>query len=326
MAKALVMGASGFLGSHVVKALAARDREVRVMARASSDLSAIEHLRLERVNADIQDPRSLEQAMDGCDTVFYCIVDTRAWLRDPAPLYTTNVDGLRNAMEAALAVGVKRFIFTSTFGTIGINPAGISTEADRFNWWDKAPDYIRCRVQAEDLFVQYCRDKGLPGVACCIGNTYGADDVVPTPHGQMIKDVAFGKMPIYWDGGGPSVGITDAAEAMLLAQEHGEIGERYIVAQRWVDYRELFALAAARAGVSPPRTWVPLGLLYIISAIADGVSFFTRRDNRLSVASLRCSTLLPNVNPARAMAELHWQPRPIEASVAEAVDYYLANP
>ena len=159
-----------------------------------------------------------------------------------------------------------------------------------------------------------------------MGNTYGPDDVVPTPHGQLIKDVALGKMPVYWQGGGPSVGIVDAAQAMLLAEQYGQVGERYIIAERWVDYRELFGLAAARAGVSPPKTRLPLWLLYIVSAIADGVSFLTRRDNRLSLASLRCSTLLPDVDAARARAELHWQPRPIEDSVAAAVDYYLAQP
>ena len=87
MSRVLVMGASGFLGSHVVKELVARGRSVRVMIRASSDTSAIDHLDIERVVGDITDSQALATAMADCDTVFYCIVDTRAWLRDPAPLY-----------------------------------------------------------------------------------------------------------------------------------------------------------------------------------------------------------------------------------------------
>jgi len=74
--------------------------------------------------------------------------------------------------------------------------------------------------------MDYCRERDLPGVACCVGNTYGAGDIAPTPHGKMLKDVADGNMPVYWQGGGPSVRITDAANAMRLAEENGEVGQR----------------------------------------------------------------------------------------------------
>jgi len=322
MSKTLVMGASGFLGSHVVKELVAAGRDVRIMVRASSDTRAIDHLDVERVTGDITDRNAIASALAGCDSVFYCIVDTRAWLRDPAPLYRTNVEGLRTVMDVALDADIKRFVFTRTFGTIGINPSGVSTEQDKFNWWDKAPDYIRCRVQAEDLFMEYCRDKGLPGVACCVGNTYGGGDIAPTPHGKLVKDVAAGRMPYYWDGGGPSVGIRDAARALLLAEEKGRIGERYIVAERWVDFQELFACAAKVAGVAPPKTRIPLFLLYTMAGIADLFSLVTRKDNRLSVASIRCSTLLPNVDSSKARNELGWVPEPIENSIREAVEFY----
>lgn len=325
MSRALVMGASGFLGSHVVKALAEDGRDVRIMVRETSDTRAIDHLQLERVTGDIRDRDAIAAAMHGCDSVFYCIVDTRAWLRDPAPLYETNVEGLRTVMDVALAADIRRFVFTSTFGTIGINPSGVSTEADGFNWWDKAPDYVKCRVQAEQLFLEYCHGKGLPGVACCVGNTYGADDVVPTPHGKMVKDAATGKMPYYWAGGGPSVGIRDAARALVLAEEKGRIGERYVVAERWVDFEELFTLASRAAQRPPPKKKIPLPLLYVTAAVADLVSFFTRKDNRFSVASIRCSTLLPNVDSEKARSELGWRPEPIEKAVGEAVAYYLAH-
>ncbi len=322
MSKTLVMGASGFLGSHVVKALVAAGREVRIMARASSDTSATAHLDVERVIGDITDRDAISSALAGCNSVFYCIVDTRAWLRDPAPLYQTNVEGMRNVLDVVVKSDIERFVFTSTFGTIGINPSGISTEEDKFNWWGKAPDYVRCRVQAEDLFMQYCRDKNLPGVVCCVGNTYGAGDIVPTPHGQLVKDVSRGTMSYYWDGGGPSVGIRDAARAMLLAEENGRTGERYIIAERWVSFQELFACAAKSAGVSPPKVRIPLFALYIMAGIADFVAFFTGKDNRLSVASIRCSTMLPNVDSRKARQDLGWNPEPIEQSIDEAVHFY----
>ena len=326
MAKTLVMGASGFLGSHVVRQLAEQGRDLRIMVRESSDTTAIDHLSLERVIGAIDDANAVREAMTGCDSVFYCVVDTRAWLRDPAPLYYTNVDCLRVVLDVALDVGVGHFVFTSTYGTVGINPSGISTEDDAFNWWDKAPAYVRCRVQAEQLFLQYCNEKGLPGVACCVGNTYGANDIVPTPHGKMVKDAATGKMPFYWDGGGPCVGIEDAARGLLLAEQYGRRGERYIIAERWMDYEEMFRLSAWEAGRPPPARKMPMWLLYIMAGIADVVSFVRRRDNRFSIASVRCSTLLPNVDSAKARRDLGWQPAPIEQSLAAAVEYYLAQP
>ena len=324
MSKALVMGASGFLGSHVVKELVSAGRELRIMVRSTSDTSAIDHLNVERFVGDITDEQALLSAMEGCSSVFYCIVDTRAWLRDPAPLYKTNVEGLRRVMDVALAAQIERFVFTSTYGTIGINPSGVSSEDDVFNWWDKAPDYIRCRVEAENLFMDYCAN-GLPGIACCVGNTYGSHDDAPTPHGNLVKNVAKGKMGYYWDGGGPVLGIRDAAKALLLAEHKGSTGKRYIIAERWMDYRELFACAAKVAGVEPPKMRIPLFVLYTMAGIADFISFFTRKDNRLSIASIRCSTLLPNVDSSLAKKELGWVPLPIENAVEEAVEYYLAD-
>jgi dihydroflavonol-4-reductase len=320
--KVLVLGASGFLGSHVTRLLAAAGRDLRILVRASSDTRATDELDIERIRGDVLDADCLREAMAGCATVYYCVVDTRAWLKDPAPLYRVNVDGLVTAMDAALATGVNRFVFTSTFGTIGINPDGTSTENDAFNWWDDAPDYIRCRVQAEDRFMEYCRDKSLPGIAMCIGNTYGPDDLAPTPHGKLISDVARGKFPIYWDGGGPSVGIEDAARAMLLAEHKGRIGERYIIAERWVTFKELFTLAAIAGGVKPPSLYIPTPVLYVMAYVGTFFSNILGRENRLSVASIKCSSKLPNVSAQKAHDELGWVPTPIEEVIPTAINSY----
>jgi dihydroflavonol-4-reductase len=323
MHKTLVLGASGFLGSHVTRVLCEQGRDVRVLVRQTSNTEAIDHLPLERTHGDVLDSASMKLAMRGCDSVFYCVVDTRAWLRDPTPLYRVNVDGLRNAMDAALETGIKKFVFTSTFGTIGRREDGPSCETDAFNWWEDAPEYIRCRVLAENLFMEYCRDKNLPGVACCIGNTYGPVDVGPTPHGKLVKNTAQGQMPIYWDGGGPSLGIRDAAIGMILAEQKGRIGERYAFAERWVSFQELFSLAADHAGVRPPRVKLPLAVLYCAAFVSGLISRLLRRDSNLTVSSIKCSSLLPDINASKARTELGWAPEPIEKSIAQAVDYYM---
>lgn len=97
---------------------------------------------------------------------------------------------LRKTMDAALVCGITRFIFTSTMGTLGINPNGPVTEDIPFNWLDRAPPYIRARLEAENTFLAYCREKGQPGIALCVANTYGPQDYQPTPHGDMLWQVA----------------------------------------------------------------------------------------------------------------------------------------
>jgi nucleoside-diphosphate-sugar epimerase len=153
-AKKLVMGASGFLGSHVTRQLVERGDDVRVILRRTSSTKAIEDLDVEYHYGDIFDDAAVRAAMAGCDDVFYCVVDTRAWLRDPTPLFRTNVEGLRHVLDAAVDADLRRFVFTSTIGTIGIpaerRPA---TEEDELNWADKAGAYVRSRVEAENLVM-----------------------------------------------------------------------------------------------------------------------------------------------------------------------------
>jgi len=319
--KTLVLGASGFLGSHVVLELIAQGRDVRAMVRKTSNTSVTQDSGVNYVYGDIQDEAALAAAMQGCETVYHCVVDTRAWLRDPAPLYQTNIDGLRKAMNAAHTAGVKHYIFTSSFGTIGINPSGISTEADAFNWWDQAPHYIRCRVEAENLFFELTKAYGFHGVACCVANTYGAHDIQPTPHGNLIKNASRGRIYIYWEGGGASVGIADAAKAMVLAETKGRSGERYIISDRYLDYQELFFAAAKFGGAKPPRKMPGWGMK-VIATLCDMVATIAQRDIPLSRQGLACSTMLPKVSNEKARRELGWEPRPVLEEVEEAIAFY----
>ncbi|MCP5068573.1 MAG: NAD-dependent epimerase/dehydratase family protein [bacterium] len=319
-AKALVMGASGFLGSHVVKTLAEQGRNVRIFTRASSDTSAIDHLEVEHAVGDVCDAGSLRQAMQGCSVIYYCVVDTRAWLKDPAPLRVTNVEGLRNVLEAAMDVGVERFIYTSTFMTLGLNPSGVATEADAFNWQDQASEYVRVRVEAENLFLEYCA-RGLPGVACNVAMTYGAEDRQPTPHGWLISLVLRGLLPA-WDATFASVGIQDAAEAMVLAEEHGRLGERYLITDRTLPLREIWSTAVKAAGTPWPVYTLPMWVMYAGCWIAENGSWMLGLETEITLKSLRLTRIVKDFDNSKARKELHWNPRPVEESIAEAARWF----
>jgi dihydroflavonol-4-reductase len=323
-AKKLVMGASGFLGSHVTRQLVERGDDVRVILRRTSSKKAIEDLDVEYHYGDIFDDTALHAAMAGCDDVFYCVVDTRAWLRDPTPLFRTNVEGLRHVLDAAVEADLQRFVFTSTIGTIGI-PAHdrLATEEDGMNWADKGGGYIQSRVEAEDLVLRYARERGLPAVALCVSNTYGPGDWQPTPHGGLLAAAAAGRIPVYVKcAAAEVVGIEDAATALLLAAEKGRIGERYIISERYITIRELLETAADAGGAKRPRIGIPLWALHLLGHAGDVVGRVIRRDTPVTSTSARLLHMLPAMDHSKAERELGWRPSPIHESIHRATQFY----
>ena len=321
----LVLGASGFLGSHVTRALVADGQDVRVLLRESSSTKAIDDLDVERHYGGLFDDDALRAAMTGCDVIYYCVVDARMWLRDPAPLFHTNVDGLRNVLDIARAQrALRKFVFTSTIGTLGRSDSRLVTEDDPRNWTGGGP-YIEARVAAEELVLSYARERGLPAVAMCVATTYGPGDWQPTPHGSMIAMAAKGKLPVCPGFSLEVVGIEDAARAMLLAAERGRVGERYIVAERFMKVSEIGEIAARAAGVRPPLITIPLPVMYAVSYVNDLASKLMRRDFPMARAGTRMSARMSALDHSKAERELGWKPQPIEDSLTRAVDFFLTH-
>lgn len=324
-AKKLVLGASGFLGSHVTRQLVAQGDDVRVMLRKTSSTKGIDDLNVERCYGDLFDNDALRAAMADCDTIYYCVVDARMWLRDPAPLFRTNVDGLRNVLDIAtepqIAAALRRFVFTSTIGTMAINATRPVTEADPHNW-DEGGAYIESRVAAENLVLDYARDKGLPGVALCVSTTYGPRDWQPTPHGRQAALVAAGKMPFYPDFGLEVIGIEEAARAMLLAADRGRIGERYIISDRFMHMRDIQNAIADAAGVPRARIKLPRSVLRVASRLNDVAARLLRRDLPFAAAGQRMAELMSPLDHGKAERELGWRPEPVEESLARAAQFF----
>ncbi|SPM36471.1 Nucleoside-diphosphate-sugar epimerase, partial [Mycobacterium rhizamassiliense] len=319
-----VIGASGFLGSHVTRQLAASGADVRVMLRRTSSTQGIDDLDVERCYGDVFDDAALRSAMAGCDVVYYCVVDARMWLRDPAPLFRTNVDGLRHVLDAAVAADLDKFVFTSTAGALAISDSRVVTEDDPHNW-DQGGAYIEARVAAENLVLSYARDKGLPAVAMCVSTTYGPRDWAPTPHGSMLSLVANGKFPFYFGYSSEVVGIEDAARAMLLAAEHGRRGERYIVSDRYMSVRELHEIAATAVGRKPPRIGIPMAALRAGARANDVMARLLRRDLLFAYAGIRMAELMSPLDHGKAERELGWRPEPVEDSIRKAALWFACR-
>jgi dihydroflavonol-4-reductase len=321
----LVIGANGFLGSHVTRQLVADGHEVRAMVREGANTRSIDDLELTRFHGDVFDTAVVREAMDGVDDVYYCVVDTRAWLRDTSPLFRTNVEGLRNVLDVAVTqTGLRRFIFTSTYTTVGRRRGHVATEEDSIDTRGVS-DYVRSRVQAENLVMRYVAEFGLPAVAMCVSTTYGSGDWGRTPHGAFIAGAVFGKLPFTMKGIQlEAVGVTDAARAMIAASEHGRIGERYLISERLIALEEVVRIAADEAGLPAPRRSISVPMLYALGALGDLRARLTGKDAQLSLASVRMMRAEAPVDHSKAARELGWRPRPVEESIREAARFWAA--
>jgi dihydroflavonol-4-reductase len=323
----LVIGANGFLGSHVTRQLVADGHQVRVMVRAGASTVSIDDLDVQRFVGDIWDNDVLRAAMAGCDDVYYCVVDTRGWLSDPAPLFHTNVEGTRNVLEVAVGEGVagtlRRFIFTSSYVTVGRRRGHRASETDVITDRGLTP-YVRSRVQAEELVLRYARERGLPAIAMCVSATYGSGDWGRTPHGAIIAGAAFGKLPFVMGGIElEAVGVDDAARAMILAAEHGRVGERYLISEKMISNAEVARIAAEAAGVPPPAKTIPLPLAYALAAMGTAKARLRGTDEKLSLGSLRLMRAEGPLDHGKAVRELGWQPRPVEESIRAAARFWV---
>ena len=318
----LVIGANGFLGSHVTRMLVADGHDVRAMVRPNANTIGIDDLAVERFHGDIWDDDTLRAAMAGVDDVYYCVVDARGWLRDPAPLFRTNVEGTRNVLEIAKDAGLRRFVYTSSYVTVGRRRGHVATEDTIVSERGLTP-YVQSRVQAEKLVLQYAREHGLPAVAMCVSTTYGSGDWGRTPHGAIIAGAAFGKIPFVLGGIElEAVGVDDSARALILAAEHGRVGERYLVSEKMISNAEVITIAAEAAGMPPPSRTIPLPVAYAMATLGSVKAKLRGTDERLSLNSLRLMRAEAPVDCAKARRELGWQPRPVEESIREAARFW----
>ena len=209
--KALVTGATGFVGAAVARALSVAGWQVRVLVRAGSDRGNLQRLAVEVVEGDLADLSSLERALEGCSGLFHVAADYRLGARDPQALYRTNVEGTRNILNAARTAGVGRIVYTSSVATIGIPSDGSpGDERTPVTLSNMIGHYKRSKYLAEEVV----RDAARMGMSVVIVNPstpVGPGDIKPTPTGQLVLDAASGRMPAYVDTGLNIVHVDDVA-------------------------------------------------------------------------------------------------------------------
>jgi dihydroflavonol-4-reductase len=323
--KTLVTGATGFLGSHVARALVERGEEIRVLVRASSDLRALEGLNAERVQGDLRDRVSLDRAMQGVQRVFHVAADYRLWARDPREIHESNVIGTQNLIDAARSADVAKFVYTSTVATIAVPREGeLPNEKTESSVGEMIGEYKRSKFEAEQCALRAASD-GLPVVIVNPTTPVGPGDWKPTPTGKIIVDFLNGRMPGYVDTGLNFVPVEDCAQGHLLAAEHGRNGERYILGGRNLTLKQMLDILSFTSGRRSPRWKIPYAVAYAAGWVDMGVSRLLNREPQIPLEGVRMARHKMFVDASKAERELGFAPGPIEAALDRAVAWYEAN-
>ncbi|MDC0834914.1 NAD-dependent epimerase/dehydratase family protein [Geitlerinema sp. CS-897] len=319
--KAFVTGATGFTGSHLVKALRDRGHTVTGLARPTSpNLFRLKDCQVNLIYGDVTDEEVLKAGMAGVDWVFHTAAFVDLGLVDEAKMERANVEGTRAVLNAAKASNVSKMVYCSTIGIYGDTQGNTVDETFQRTQADFSSAYDRTKYAAQQL-VDRAADDGFPVVSVMPSGIFGADD----PHfGPVIQNFLNGKLGV-WAGGDRVTGIVhvdDLAEAMILAAEKSVPGEHYIISAGDLTTREMFEILSRVSGVRPPRE-VPQPVVRLVGNVLDPIGRLAKWNPPLSRERVhyvydRCV----RVDSSKARRVLGWTPRSVEQTLREIVESY----
>ena len=319
-----ITGATGFVGSSVLRKLIARGLDVRALVRPSSDRRNLDGLDVEVVEGDLQDPDSLKPALRGCTGLFHVAADYRLWAPKPEGMFKANVDGTRTLMLAAFEAGVERIVYTSSVAVLGAVPGeGAADEDTPVQFTDMIGPYKQSKFLAEAEVRELVESQGLPVVIVNPSTPIGPRDIKPTPTGRMIVEAALGRMPAYVDTGLNVVHVDDVAEGHMLAFDKGDVGKRYILGGENLSLKEILGTIAEITGGRPPRLKIPHNLIMPFALVAEtwarlsgGAEPFATTDG------LKMAKKKMFFTHQKAAKELGYAPRPAAHALADAVQWF----
>ena len=324
--KAFITGATGFVGSHVARALAAQGAELRLLVRPTSRLDNIADLRAETATGDLRNPESLKKAMVGCEFVFHVAADYRLWVRDPDQMYRSNVEGTKAIIQAAQESGVRRVIYTSSVATMGFTREGhIAGEDTPVSLKDMVGHYKRSKFMAEEIALEAGK-KGVNVVVVNPTTPIGEYDIKPTPTGRIVVDFLKRKFPAYVDTGLNLADVKEVARGHILAMESARPGQRYILGGENMTLKQILDKLSALTGLPAPTMKVP-HTVAMGFAVFD--QFFTGmimgKEPRATIDAVKMGRKKMFASSAKAERELGYKVMPVEDALRRAIDWFQAH-
>src|ERR1039457_5364845 len=332
---AFVTGATGFLGSHVARVLSEQGAGLRLLVRPTSDLRKVDGLKAERVVGDLREPASIEKALSGCDVVFHVAADYRLWVRDPAEMYRSNVEGTRALLEAARKQGVRRVVYTSSVATMGFGSNGhggghlaespLTDEGSPVALADMIGPYKRSKFMAEQVAFEAAK-AGVDVVIVNPTTPIGERDLKPTPTGRIVVDFLKRKFPAYVETGCNLVDATECARGHLQALEKGRTGERYILGGENLTLKQILDRLAAITGLKSPMVKLPYVFAFATGVVDEMVTGrLLGREPRATIDAVRMGRKMMFVSSAKAERELGWRRVPVDDALRRSVNWFREN-
>jgi dihydroflavonol-4-reductase len=319
-------GATGFVGSHVARSLAAQGADLRLLVRPASDLRNIQELQAEQVVGDLRDTASLKKAVAGCDVIFHVAADYRLWVRDPEQMYRSNVEGTRAILEAARENKVRRVVYTSSVATMGFQSNGhLADEDSPVSLANMIGPYKRSKFMAEEIAVEAGRS-GMDVVVVNPTTPVGERDIKPTPTGRIVVDFLKKKFPAYVDTGLNLVDVAECARGHVAALEKGKSGERYILGGENLTLKQILDKLAVITGLPSPSIKVP-HVVALATGVVDQVftGYIRNREPRATIDAVRMGRKKMFVSSSKAERHLGWKIVPVDGALRRAVEWFQAN-
>jgi dihydroflavonol-4-reductase len=319
-------GATGFVGSHVAHAFAEQGARLRLLVRSTSRLDNLEGLPAETVIGDLRNPDGLRSALDGCDALVHVAADYRLWVRDPQTMYAANVDGTRNLLALARELGVAKVVYTSSVATMGFREDGtIVDENTPVALDDMIGHYKRSKYLAEQEVIAAARG-GQHVIVLNPTTPIGANDIKPTPTGQIIVDFLNRKFPAYVDTGLNLVDVDEVAQTHVGALERGQPGERYILGGENFSLKQILDKMSAITGIPSPTMEVPHPIAMAFAFCDELVTGKLRgREPRATVEAVRMGKKKMFASSAKAERELGFRIVPVYSALRAAIDWFRAH-
>lgn len=324
--KVFLTGATGFVGHHVARALAAEGAELRLLVRQSSNLANLEGIPGETHTGDLADPESLRSAVAGCDAVIHVAADYRLWIPDPAAMYRANVDGTRALLHLAREAGVPRFVYTSSVATMHFRSDGMVTNEDTpVSLADMVGHYKRSKFMAEQEAIAAAQ-AGQQVIILNPTTPIGPNDRKPTPTGRIFVDFLNRKFPAYVDTGLNLVDVSEVARAHVLALTKGQPGRRYILGGENLTLKQILDTMSAITGIPSPTVEIPFAIAATYAFFEEWITGRIRgREPRATLEEVRMGRKKMFASSARAQQELGFHIVPVYPAMCAAIEWFRAN-
>src|SRR5271170_308474 len=324
--KIFLTGATGFVGHHVARELAAQGADLRLLVRKSSNLANLEGIAGETHVGDLSDPASIKPALEGCDALMHVAADYRLWIPDPTGMYRANVDGTRDLLRLAREAGIRRVVYTSSVATVGFRSDGLIVNEDTPVSLDNmVGHYKRSKFLAEQEAIA-AANAGQQVIILNPTTPIGSHDSKPTPTGRIFVDFLNRKFPAYVDTGLNLVDVTEVARAHVLALTKGTPGRRYILGGENLSLKQILDKMSAITGIPSPTTKIPFAIAATYAFFEENITGRLRgREPRATLEEVRMGRKKMYASSARAQQELGFRVAPVYPAMRSAIEWFRAH-